>query len=67
MWQPVAVEVKPVVVGATVGDGLRVLTIVCIEARVYPPVRVAPVGKSIEAVRVEHWVENDDDVLELFE
>ena len=63
--QPVAVEVKPVVIGAAVGHVFPVLAIVGVGAGHQPPMTVGPVGKAVQAIGIEHGVENDHHVLEL--
>ena len=41
------------------------LSIISVEARIDSSVGIAPVGKPVQTVGIEHRVKNNDDVLEL--
>jgi len=62
--QPVAVQVKPIVITSTPGPGLSVLAIGRISRQVFVFVGIDPGGESVETIGVEAGIKNDDDLIE---
>ena len=60
--QPVAVEIKPIVVGAAARPDFAVLSVLGIRNEVFAAVGISPVCKPAEAIRVQHRVEQDDGI-----
>ena len=63
--QPVAIEVKPVVVGSPIGNRLSVLAVIGVGAGHLSAMAVGPVGKAIKAIGIKHGVKNNHHVFKL--
>ncbi len=63
--QPVAVEVKPVVVGSPIGNRLSVFAVIGVGAGHLSAMAVGPVGKAIKAIGIKHGVKNNHHVFKL--
>jgi len=62
--EPVAVEVEPVVVGASAGPGFESFSVLGVGAGVLAAVVVGPVGEAVATVGVEVGDKDDDGVFE---
>ena len=65
MGQPVAIEVKPVVIGSPIGNILPVLAVIGVRTGDLPAMAIGPVCEAVEAVGIEHGVKNNHYVFKL--